>query len=61
MNEDVARFFAFISLIAIGLIVIAFLNRPQGTQAVGSAVFGGFNELLGNLKTVQSQGTPGQA
>lgn len=44
------QFFAFLTLIAVGLIVIAFLNRPGGTQQLGNSVFGGFGNLLGNLK-----------
>lgn len=54
------RFFAFLTLIVIGMIVIAFLNRPGGTKQLGSSFFGGFNELLGNLNTNQHNATGGQ-
>jgi hypothetical protein len=55
-----AQFFAFITLIAMGLIVIAFLNRPAGTKQLGTSFFGGFQGLLGELSNTQQTGTPGQ-
>lgn len=60
MSNTAAQFFAFITLIAIGLIIIAFLNRPAGTAQLGSSFFGGFEGLLGELSTNQSSSTPGQ-
>jgi hypothetical protein len=55
-----SQFFAFITLIAVGLIIIAFLNRPAGTKQLGSSFFGGFQGLLGELSDQHHGGTPGQ-
>lgn len=60
MSGATTQFFAFITLIAIGLILIAFLNRPAGTKQLGSSFFGGFQGLLGELGTNQFSASPGQ-
>ena len=54
------QFFALLTLVAVGLIVIAFLNRPAGTKQLGSSFFGGFQGILGELQTNQNSGTAGQ-
>jgi hypothetical protein len=41
------QFFAFVTLIAILMVVIVAINHPNGI----TGVLGGFNTLLGNLKT----------
>lgn len=42
----VGDFFAFITLVAVLMVVIAALNHPAGI----TGVLDGFNKILGNLK-----------
>ena len=41
------QFFAFITLVAILMVVIVAIRNPQGV----TGVLGGFSNILGNLKT----------
>jgi hypothetical protein len=59
MSDTIKLFFAFLSMIAIGIIVIALVNNPAGTSSLGTTVFGGFNNLLGTLSDAQRTPTPG--
>lgn len=59
MSEGIKLFFSFVTLLAIGIIVIALVNNPGGTTALGTTVFGGFGNLLNTLSSAQSSQTPG--
>lgn len=41
------QFFAFVTLVAVLMVVIVALNHPQGV----TGVLGGFSNILGNLKS----------
>jgi hypothetical protein len=41
------QFFAFVTLVAILMVVIVAINHPQGIQGF----LKGFSDILGNLKT----------
>jgi hypothetical protein len=49
MSETVKLFFAFLSLVAVGIIVTAFVMNPEGTKALGSATLGQLNNTLAIL------------
>lgn len=58
MSDAVKLMFAFVSMVAVLIVVVAMLNNPTGTKALGGTVFGGFNSILGTLAGAQ-RATPG--